>query len=159
MHPLKNNEIITTVKHIIKHVPHCSLLICAWLSPAQLKSDFVVKCFRHQARSFLLKIVTLFIFYKMSNLIWVLSEFASAFCDKLWFWARVSAVVLLLKMETWLLGPPLLVGERIIFRTNGSYLPGSVRWLGRLQVKKINKFCNSLRDMQGSISCFFCWHF
>jgi hypothetical protein len=36
-------------------------------------------------------------------------------------------------METWLLGPPLLVGERIVFRNHGNYLPGTIRWLGRLR--------------------------
>lgn len=36
-------------------------------------------------------------------------------------------------MESWSLGPPLLVGERIIFRSNSGYLPGTVKWLGRLR--------------------------
>ena len=36
-------------------------------------------------------------------------------------------------METWLLGPPLLVGEKIIYRHHGNYFPGTIRWMGRIQ--------------------------
>ena len=36
-------------------------------------------------------------------------------------------------MDSWLLGPPLVVGEKIVFRNNGDYLPGTIRWMGRLQ--------------------------
>ncbi len=43
-------------------------------------------------------------------------------------------------MDSWSLGPPLLVGERIVFRNHGSYLPGTIKWLGMLK----NYFGNQL---------------
>jgi len=43
-------------------------------------------------------------------------------------------------MDNWSLGPPLLVGERIVFRSNGTYLPGTIKWLGVLK----NYFGNQL---------------
>lgn len=38
------------------------------------------------------------------------------------------------KMDTWLLRPPILVGERIVWLGSGSGLPqcGIVRWIGKL---------------------------
>ena len=36
-------------------------------------------------------------------------------------------------MESWMLGPPLLIGEKIFYSKNGTtVIPGTVRWLGKL---------------------------
>ena len=36
-------------------------------------------------------------------------------------------------MESWMLGPPLLIGEKVFYSKNGTtVIPGTVRWLGKL---------------------------
>ena len=36
-------------------------------------------------------------------------------------------------MESWMLGPPLLIGEKVFYSKNGTtVVPGTVRWLGKL---------------------------
>ena len=38
-------------------------------------------------------------------------------------------------MESWMLGPPLLIGERVFYVADDGIevVPGVVRWLGRIQ--------------------------
>ena len=36
-------------------------------------------------------------------------------------------------MESWMLGPPLLIGEKVFYTKHGFILSGTVKWLGRLQ--------------------------
>jgi hypothetical protein len=36
-------------------------------------------------------------------------------------------------METWMLGPPLLIGEKVFYTKHGFIANGTVKWLGRLQ--------------------------
>ena len=37
-------------------------------------------------------------------------------------------------MEGWMLGPPLLIGEKVFYSKGGANVrPGTVRWLGKLQ--------------------------
>ena len=37
-------------------------------------------------------------------------------------------------MEGWMLGPPFLIGEKVFYSKNGTnFMPGTVRWLGKLQ--------------------------
>ena len=36
-------------------------------------------------------------------------------------------------MESWMLGPPLLIGEKVFYTKHGFIVSGTVKWLGRLQ--------------------------
>ena len=36
-------------------------------------------------------------------------------------------------MENWMLGPPLLIGEKVFYTKHGFIVSGTVKWLGRLQ--------------------------
>ena len=36
-------------------------------------------------------------------------------------------------MESWMLGPPLLIGEKVFYTKHGLIASGTVKWLGRLQ--------------------------
>lgn len=39
-------------------------------------------------------------------------------------------------MEDWMFGPPLLIGDRVLYRSDsGTLLNGTVRWLGRLSAE------------------------
>ena len=36
-------------------------------------------------------------------------------------------------MESWMLGPPLLIGEKIFYSKDGNnVVPGTVKWLGKI---------------------------
>ncbi len=36
-------------------------------------------------------------------------------------------------MENWMLGPPLLIGDKVFYTKHGFIASGIVKWLGRLQ--------------------------
>ena len=38
-------------------------------------------------------------------------------------------------MEDWMLGPPLLIGERVVHELGADQQVGTVRWLGRIPAK------------------------
>ena len=47
-------------------------------------------------------------------------------------------------MEDWMLGPPLLIGDRIAYsHRSGAYLNGTVRWMGRV-IPKMPEFGNQM---------------
>ena len=42
-------------------------------------------------------------------------------------------------MESWMLGPPLLIGEKVFYTKHGLIASGIVKWLGRLQEVIVNQ--------------------
>ena len=47
-------------------------------------------------------------------------------------------------MESWMLGPPLLIGEKVFYTKHGFIVSGTVKWLGRLQEAFGNKMVAGL---------------
>ena len=59
-------------------------------------------------------------------------------------------------MESWMLGPPLLIGEKVFYTKHGFVLSGTVKWLGRLQEAFGNQMATGIILVSNRVVLFLC---